>query len=337
MKKKIAIATCMAVLCLGGGGAAYAQYKTPVSYLSLDINPSVEIGVNAFGKVIKVEGSNKDGSKILNGVKITGLNVKKAVNTLLLSAIQKNYIAKDGSSVVALTAETDDKETSNEIKTAAEAGATEALKESDKTAAIAKGEVSLSLREEAMKYNITPGKLNLIKKLQVLDKTATVEKYKDESVKNIMYAIKVKKGKGNVANKAETTVTDKTEGTTASTTNTPGTSTTPTTSTNTNTTTDTTKTTATTPGTTTTDTTTDKTDVSTKDNVEETKKATSTKTKNITVVNKNKTMTINKTMTKSNNTTTKSMVKTTVKNTSNNKTNNASANGKASSNGKGNK
>ena len=53
MKKNIALALLVGViLSLAGGGYAYA--KTPVAYVSMDINPSVELGVNAFDKVVSV-------------------------------------------------------------------------------------------------------------------------------------------------------------------------------------------------------------------------------------------------------------------------------------------
>ncbi|KMT21990.1 anti-sigma-I factor RsgI family protein [Clostridium cylindrosporum] len=213
MKKKIAAATCMAVLCLGGS-SALASIQKPVSYLSLDSKPSIELGLNASGKVIKVEVSNKEGKKVLSGVKITGLSVKNAVNTIVSSSVRNNYITKDGSTVVAITSETNNKTTADKIKCEANAGAAEALKKNKKKAVIQNESVSLSLHDEAKKYGITPGKLNLIKKLQALDSTATIQKYKDESVKNIMYAIKVKKAKGNVANKAKTPVSSTTTTTT---------------------------------------------------------------------------------------------------------------------------
>ena len=49
-----AIASIAAVIALGAG-SAFAYY-TPVSYVSLDVNPSVEYAVNMFDQVIGVDG-----------------------------------------------------------------------------------------------------------------------------------------------------------------------------------------------------------------------------------------------------------------------------------------
>jgi hypothetical protein len=219
MKKKLVAAACMATL-LVGGGAAYAYSQTPVSYLSLDINPSVEIGVNAFDKVVKVKGINDDGNKILANVHIKGSNVRVAVSTLVYSAVDHGFIADDGSSVVSLTSETDNSTTAAQLENDAETGANQALQETDTTATVIKDNVALARRDQARALGISPGKLNLINKLQKVDPTATVDEYKDASVKDIMKTIKDSKDKlkNNADNKDQNK--DQTNSTTDNNTNT---------------------------------------------------------------------------------------------------------------------
>ena len=62
MRKKIALALAMGVI-LSSAGGAYAYAKAPVAYVSMDINPSVELGVNVFDNVVSVEAYNEDGKK----------------------------------------------------------------------------------------------------------------------------------------------------------------------------------------------------------------------------------------------------------------------------------
>ncbi|MEA5058486.1 MAG: hypothetical protein VB049_00385 [Candidatus Pelethousia sp.] len=191
--KKYAILACVALLLLMGGIKAYL---TPVSYLSVDINPSVELGINAFGQVVSAEGYNTDGRAILNGIKVTGMRVKKAVNTVIAAAASNGFIDDDGSTTILLTAETDNDNMAAELNGEAETGAQEALAENGKSAAIHKENVALARRDEAKTLGITPGKLNLIEKLQAVDPTATVEQYKEAKVKDIMKAIQTLKDKG---------------------------------------------------------------------------------------------------------------------------------------------
>jgi hypothetical protein len=192
--KKLATLVCSVILLIVCTTGAYAYYQTPVSYISVDINPSVELGVNAFDKVVKITGYNEDGLVILQNQDIIGEDVNTAVNSLITSASENGYIAEDGSTVVAITIESDDDEKATELEEEAEEAAKEALEDEEKTAEVYKERTRLSLREEAEKYEITPGKLNLIKKLQETDSTATVEQYKDASVKEIMWLMKKDNG-----------------------------------------------------------------------------------------------------------------------------------------------
>lgn len=188
--KKLVAAACFTLVLAGGGKAAYAYYWTPVAYLSLDINPSVELGVNAFNTVVSAEAYNEDGQAILAGTDLTGTSVTDAVETLIESADNKGYIAEDGSTVISLTSETDNTDKATSIQTNSETGVTQALDKIEKEATVQKDNVALARRDEAKELGITPGKLNLIQKLQAVDPTATVEDFKDASVKEIMKTIK---------------------------------------------------------------------------------------------------------------------------------------------------
>ena len=185
MKRVIAVA-CAAIFVCGTSLGAYAYYKTPTSYLSLDINPSVELGVNAFGKVVSTMAYNNDGKTILDGQNVMGSSVKSAVSTLVKSAAQKGFVAKDGSTVIAVTSETDNNSTATNLEDAAAQGADSAVKSEGDTASVLKENVALERRDEARKLGITPGKLNLIQKLQALDPSITVDEYKDAKVTDIM-------------------------------------------------------------------------------------------------------------------------------------------------------
>jgi hypothetical protein len=189
MKRAIAAACAIVFVCAMSVGAT-VYYKTPASYLSLDINPSVELGINAFGKIVSATAYNSDGTTILNGQDLINTDVKDAVHTLVKSAAQKGFVAKDGSTVISVTSETDNSATAAALEDAAAQGADAAIKSEGKTATINKDNVPLEERHEAQKLGITPGKLNLIRKLQALDSSITVNEYKDSKVTDIMKKIK---------------------------------------------------------------------------------------------------------------------------------------------------
>ena len=187
--KKLAFAACAAVLVCGLSIGGYAYYRTPVAYLSLDINPSVELGINAFEQVVSATAYNADGETILEGLDVLNTSVENAVNELVESASENGFISSDGSTIVSVTSETDDAELATTIEEAAQQGAENAIESSGDSAVIYKDNVALLRRNEARELGITPGKLNLIQKLQALDPVITVDQYKDAKVKEIMKKI----------------------------------------------------------------------------------------------------------------------------------------------------
>jgi len=191
VSKLLIAAVSFLVIVIGGSSAAYAYYQTPVAYLSLDINPSVELGVNSFGKVVTSEGCNEDGQAILVGTNVTGSTVEDAIQSLILSANGKGYIAEDGSCVISLTSETNNTNKAITLQMDSKLGVNQALEKIAKQAIIQTDNVALTCRDEAKQFGITPGKLNLIYKLQTIDPTATIDNYKDASVKEIMMDIKL--------------------------------------------------------------------------------------------------------------------------------------------------
>jgi hypothetical protein len=197
MKRKIALAASVAlVLSLGGGGYAYA--KTPVAYVSLDINPSIELGVNAFDTIVSAEAYNEDGEKVLEGTNLINTKVVKAVSTVISNAISDGYIKEDDtittdaadttattSAAVEITISTDKEGVADKLNESLKEAADETLENNDVEAEVETDKVDLAKRDEARQLGITPGKLNLIQKLQTLDPTIKVEDYKYSSVKDI--------------------------------------------------------------------------------------------------------------------------------------------------------
>lgn len=58
-KQAAVIMVCFLFVILGQ--KVYSAYFTPVSTISIDVNPSIELDINQFGKVIDVKSYNEDG------------------------------------------------------------------------------------------------------------------------------------------------------------------------------------------------------------------------------------------------------------------------------------
>ncbi len=70
---------CMLFLFAGGKWL----YFTPMLEISIDINPSIELGVNRFDRIISVKGYNRDGEKLSDSLNVKYMNYTEAVNEVL--------------------------------------------------------------------------------------------------------------------------------------------------------------------------------------------------------------------------------------------------------------
>lgn len=84
---------CLLLVCIGFGG--WRIWETPVSYISVDVNPSVELTLNRFDRVTAAVGQNKEGILLLNTVKLKGKKYIEAVELLVQSDFMQDYLAKD--------------------------------------------------------------------------------------------------------------------------------------------------------------------------------------------------------------------------------------------------
>lgn len=81
-KKRLApVMACLSllILCLVGTGT----YFNTVSVISIDINPSLELNVNMYDRVISVEAYNEDGRALAEAVNVKNMNYKHALKKIL--------------------------------------------------------------------------------------------------------------------------------------------------------------------------------------------------------------------------------------------------------------
>ena len=74
--------------------------------MGIDINPSIELGVNYFDRVVSAEGDNADGQDILSETNVVGMSYEEALVSLNDSLTNKGYLTADAA--VAVTVMCDD-------------------------------------------------------------------------------------------------------------------------------------------------------------------------------------------------------------------------------------
>lgn len=99
MKRKIlaaVITLCMAFAACFALTACTPTEKEATTYVSLDINPSIELTLDANDKVVSVRGANEDGQVLLYGeASLEGLSVEVAVAKITELAVECGYLDDD--------------------------------------------------------------------------------------------------------------------------------------------------------------------------------------------------------------------------------------------------
>ena len=72
-------AACL-ILMLAGG---WWLYFVPTAQISIDVNPSIELGVNRFDRVVSVQDYNSDGRQLADSLNLTFLDYTGAVSKIL--------------------------------------------------------------------------------------------------------------------------------------------------------------------------------------------------------------------------------------------------------------
>ncbi|MDD2269334.1 MAG: hypothetical protein PHY15_07335 [Eubacteriales bacterium] len=189
------VAAACFVLVLGGTAVAY---NIPTTYLSVDVNPSIEYSINMFNRVLSAEGVNDDGTKIVDEIDLKNLKNKtidEAIALTVEEVARAGYLNADGAGIV-ITASSDDMEKSAELAEELAKTAGETCEENNCEATVNAEAVGKARVEEAKKIGVTPGKLNLVEKLKESAEdpdSIDINEWVNKSVKDIMAQTKQNK------------------------------------------------------------------------------------------------------------------------------------------------
>jgi len=172
-KRAMTVMACFLFALLGLG---YSIYFTTVSVISVDVNPSVELNINRFDKVIFAKTYNEDGDKLLSSVNIRFLDYKEALEQILEDKSIISYLTQD--QLIAITVCGTNEKKKNEMLTSL----------TYCTASYGNIHCSSGSSEEvaaAHALGISFGKYKALLELQALDPTVTAEDIKGLTMRQI--------------------------------------------------------------------------------------------------------------------------------------------------------
>ncbi|WP_249311865.1 anti-sigma-I factor RsgI family protein [Congzhengia minquanensis] len=91
-KKFMAVAACFAVIFIAGISGHSLAYRTPSSYIYIDINPSVRLDVNCFDKVISVVPLNEDAVSLVESYPLQTADTEQCMNKIVSACFEKKYL-----------------------------------------------------------------------------------------------------------------------------------------------------------------------------------------------------------------------------------------------------
>lgn len=159
------------------------MYSRPVSYISIDVNPSIELAVNRFDRVVSVTGYNADGQDILQHVPLKNISYLQAIDRLLQDAYYSRFLSRDSQLVVTVVSEHSDAML-EQIQANDSFQALDALTYSSDTACM----------KEAHQHEMSFGKYRAFLELAQYDDDITVEDCHGMSMGEIQNRIKTCQG-----------------------------------------------------------------------------------------------------------------------------------------------
>lgn len=76
----IPVAACLVIFLIAGG---YWSFFLPTAAIQIEVNPSLEMEVNRFGRVLSLEGKNEDGERLAGELNLRFMDYDEAVDEIL--------------------------------------------------------------------------------------------------------------------------------------------------------------------------------------------------------------------------------------------------------------
>lgn len=111
LRVALALAACLALAAVGIGGVAWAS--VPYAYVAIDVNPSIELGINRFDRVASTKAYNEDGEQVLEAAQVSGMIYEDAMDAI--DDALADYL--DADATVEITIVCDNEESARQLET----------------------------------------------------------------------------------------------------------------------------------------------------------------------------------------------------------------------------
>lgn len=186
------IAICL--MMVFGIQKAYSHLSTE-SIINFDVNPSIELKVNSFEKVLRANPLNDNARLVIGDMKLKNIDLEIAVNALIGSMVKNGYISSSNNSIlISVDSKRDEKGTKLQEELLQDINSF--LNQYEVEGAVLSQKIKVEdkteIKEIAKTHNISTGKAKLIQSLVSIDKEKQFEEMVNLSINDLNLLIEDK-------------------------------------------------------------------------------------------------------------------------------------------------
>lgn len=187
----VAAAVVLCIVAFTGITPHLGGVQPIVAYVTLDINPSVELGIDSREQVQEVRGLNDDGIVLIEQLNYKGKSLNAVTNELLDRVEQKGLLAAgEGDIIISSTkafeeAKIDDTAVSESVKKSVDKHILEKHPNNQSGIHVASLVASLEIRQAALSEGVSAGKYAIYLNAKSIGSSVTIEEIKTQSIHTI--------------------------------------------------------------------------------------------------------------------------------------------------------
>lgn len=191
-KRNILLSSGIMLALLVIGAFIWGYFTVPSNYISLDVNPSIEIQTNRLNQVVSINPVNEDAKQVMAGYQLTDKNLEVVIKNIVDRMILNGYLAPDKDNQILIT--TDNKNATAELEKNINGIISTYLEEKQLNANLLQQSIKVETNsiEIAHENSISAGKMVLIEKLVHTDPTLTTEELSKLRISDLTALAKAK-------------------------------------------------------------------------------------------------------------------------------------------------
>ncbi len=161
--RRAAVAASAAVILAAGAGMGAYAWRDPVSYVSLDINPSIAYSLNEFNRVISVKGMNDEGAAVVDAIggSLKNRDLASALTITVEHLSADDYMDAENANYMVIGVYSDKDAKADALMSTVDAFSAS----TDEACSVTTVNVSKETKESADSYGISCGRMELINEI----------------------------------------------------------------------------------------------------------------------------------------------------------------------------